>query len=145
MKTAKELTERFRRVKDAYDTLVAGGNWPTQDRVLALLHARHGQAVSLRDLVPIVRGLNAQRVSAASVAKVVKAYAMLDVVQREAAMDMMRGLDHVRGDQRDAEELLRDRVTEMVRGAAMRDSDQRGREGGPPPVGNMQEAEGGEA
>jgi hypothetical protein len=111
--------DRFQRVKDAYETLLAGGYRPTQDRVLGMLHARHGQAVSLRDLVPIVRYLNAQRVSAASVARVVKGYAALDVVQREAAMALMKTMEWNEPDVRQV--------------------------GLAPPVGNMQEAEGGEA
>jgi exopolyphosphatase/pppGpp-phosphohydrolase len=110
--------ERNRRVQEAYDTLLAGGFKPTQDRVLAYLAKNYGQAVSLRDLSPMLRYLNTKRTSAAAVAKVVRAYVALDLVQREAAMAMMQ-----------AAELRMDLVNTTPA----------------PRIGNMQELEGGAA
>lgn len=91
-------TERIRRVTQAYDALVDAGHRPTQYRVLAYLNSHYGRAFSMRELSPILRYLNGQRVAAAGVAKVVKAYAALDVVQREAAMALMKAVDASPGD-----------------------------------------------
>jgi hypothetical protein len=82
--------ERLRRVREAYDTMLADGLRPTQDRIRKWLVARYGKAVSLRELVPMLRAMNREAAGEKAVLKTARAYMRLNWVEKKAFMDLIR-------------------------------------------------------